>query len=98
MSLEHCHAAMTYVISRAAWVSVMPYLMAGSRVDGPNIFRNSKVQNAVHQQRGRLDGCDLVCLEGPCERKILHVLRCDLSERAVTLAGIIAVIAGPTVG
>ena len=57
-----------------------------------------KYKNAIDQQRRRLDGRALVRLESPGESEIPHVLRRDLSQRAVTSAGIIAVIRRPTVG
>ena len=98
ISLVHCHAAMTDVLSFFSGLVVMPDLVAGAGIDRPNIIRNGEVQNAIDQQRRRFDRRDLVGLEGPGQGKILNVLRRDLGERTVTSAGIVAVISRPAVG
>src|SRR5579864_6579227 len=65
ISLVHRDTAMPDVFARTPRMDVMPYLMAGPGIDGPDIFRDGKVENAIHQQRRRLDQRCLVGLEGP---------------------------------
>src|SRR5579864_4060599 len=51
IALIHRDTAMPDVFARTARMDVMPYLMAGPGIDGPYIFRDGEVENAVHQQR-----------------------------------------------
>ena len=71
---------MSDVLTRTPRVDVMPYLMAGPGIDRPDIFWNGEVENAIHQQRRRLDQRCLVGLKRPSQAKILHVLRRDLMK------------------
>ena len=98
IALLHRDTAMPDVLTRTPRVHVMPYLMAGPGIDRPDIFWNREVENAIHQQRRRLDQRSLVGLKRPSQAQILHVARCDLSQCAVSPSGIIAVVTGPTVG
>src|ERR1700757_2789818 len=98
ISLVHRDTAMPDVLTRTPRMDVMPYLMAGPRINRPDIFWNSEVQNAIHQQRRRLDQRRLVGLKGPSQAQILHIFRGDLSQSAVSSSRIIAVIPRPAVG
>src|SRR5213079_1912878 len=96
-SLVGRDAALTNVLALAGGRSVVPDLMARAGVHGPDIVGDGEVQNAVDQQRRGFEGHRAVGLKRPREREILYVLRSDLMERTVTHAGIVAVIARPTV-
>src|SRR4051812_46082086 len=76
-------------------ISVMPDLVTRAGIDSPDIVRHSEIQNAIHEQRRRLDGGRLVGLEDPGQAQPPDILRSDSREFTVAPAGVIAVIAGP---
>ena len=96
--LVHGDAALADVEALVGGVVVVPDLMAGARIDGPDVVGHGEVEDAVDQQRRGLDRRRLVGLKGPGEREVADILRRDLCERAVAAAGVVAVIAGPAVG
>ncbi len=58
----------------------MPDLMAGARVDGPDVIGHSHVKDAIDEQRRALKFVVLAGLEGPGESELLNVLRRDLRQ------------------
>ena len=96
--LVHGDAARTDVETLVGRIGVVPDLMARTRIHGPHVVGNSDVQHAVHQQRRTFDGGVLTGLESPGEAECVDILRSDLFQGGVASAGIIAVIAGPTIG
>ena len=79
-------------------IGVMPDLMAGARIHRPDVVRHGEVQDAVDQQGRGLQGRRLARLKRPGQRERPNVLRSDLGQRTMAPAGIIPVIARPTVG
>jgi hypothetical protein len=77
---------------------IVPNLVSGAGVDGPDVIGHGEEKDAVDQQGRGLDGRVLVGLEGPGETENFHVLRRDLFQRAVAAAGVVAVVEGPGVG
>ncbi len=96
-ALVHGHAAVADVFALGGAV-IVPDLVAGAGVDGPNVVGHREVEDAIDQQRRRFDSRVLMRLEHPREAEIGHVLRRDLLERGVAAAGIVAVIERPGVG
>src|SRR3984885_3671802 len=88
---------MPNVIPFAGGMAVMPDLVAGARIECPNIIRNGEVENAIDKQRRGFVLRGWPVLEGPGKRERIDVLRSDLCERAVTPAGVVAVIGRPAV-
>src|SRR5579872_1437041 len=86
------------VHSRALGMAIMPDLMSGASVDSPDILGDSEVQDSVNQQWGRFNECRLICLKGPCQRKVPDVFRSDLGESTVPTSRVVAMISRPTVG
>ncbi len=65
ISLVHRDATMPDMKPFVLRVVVMPDLVAGARIDCPDIVGNREVQNPVDQQRRRLDLRRLLGLESP---------------------------------
>ena len=59
--------AMPDVIAFVWRMSVVPDLVARTRVDSPDVVRHGEIQDAVDQQRRGLDGCFLPGLKRPRE-------------------------------
>ena len=84
---------------------VVPYLLAVSRIERPNMIRNRNVERPVHQQRRTFDCCrraapsrtDTGNFVSPLLGDLVHISGRDLGERAVSLATVIAVESSPVV-
>src|SRR5579864_6108657 len=98
ISLVHRDAAIPNVLALRGRMVVVPDLVAGACIHGPDVVRNGEVQNAIDQQRRGLDGRELLGLKGPGKAQILDVQGRNLSESTVASAGIVAMVSRPTVG
>ncbi len=96
--LVNGNAALADVVAFVGRVLVVPELMAGARVDRPDIVRHGEVQDAVDQDRRRLDAGVLSGLKGPGQAEIADVGGGDLGERAVAPSGVIPMKARPAIG
>ena len=68
-SLVHGNAAMADVSALVGRIGVMPDLMAGARIDRPDVVRHGEVQNAVDQKGRGLEGGRAAGLERPRQRQ-----------------------------
>ena len=94
----HRDATMPKVHTCVWLVRVVPDLVARTGVDSPHVVRHGEIQHAIDQQRRGLDGCILAGLKRPRQPDRCDVLGSDLGQRAVSSAGIVAVVARPGVG
>jgi len=78
-------------------IGVMPDLGARPGIDGPKVIGIETYQNAIRHNWRRLNLRGLPGLKGPSEREPTYVRWSNLSQTAVTLAGVVAMINGPTV-
>ena len=63
----HRDAAMADMEAFVGRIGVMPDLMAGAGIHGPDVVGHGEVQNAVDQKRRGLQGSFLAGLENPGE-------------------------------
>src|SRR5579875_2678957 len=84
---------------------VVPQLLACARIYGPDVIRNSEIQNAVHFERSTFHLYVSYTSQGtgigavhPLESQVVQIGRIDLSQRAEPFARVIAVIGRPTIG
>jgi hypothetical protein len=75
----------------------MPDHVTAAGIDGPDLIWDGEIENAVDEQRRRLDLSSLIGLEDPGWSEPVNVLRVDLSEGAVAAPGVVAVVARPSV-
>src|SRR2546430_8436 len=88
-----------------AWFS-RPPLFTGTRIYGPGIVGQSEIQDAVYSQGSGFDiaaakeigFCAGVSIVGPYWLQIADVSSINLFQRAVTPAGVIAIISRPRTG
>ena len=91
-------AAMADVESLIGRIGVAPQLSRRSRIEGPDVVWRRDVDDAVGQDRRRLDLLRLTGLKRPRQRQLSDVAGRDLRQPAMTLARVVAVIGGPAVG
>jgi hypothetical protein len=90
-------AAMADVEPLIRRVGVAPQLPRRSGVDRPDVVGSRDVDDAVDEDRRRLELLGLAGLERPRQRQLTNVLWRDLRQLAVALAGKIAVVSRPIV-
>src|SRR5579864_8142377 len=74
---------------------IVPNRAAGATVQRVSIICGADEQDAVDRQRRNLQPCRFRHVKYPLRAQLLYVLRSDLLQRAVSPAGIIAVIRSP---
>jgi len=84
----HSQAALPNVQALILVVMIVPVLLAGAGIYGPNIIRLSKIQDASDQQRRRLQaGASVyIGLKRPCQSQEANVSLIDLPQRAKALS------------
>src|SRR5258708_34930347 len=92
----HGDATMADVIA-FGFTLVMPDLAAEPCVDGPNMVGRSEVHDAVDDERRGFEDARRSAIN-PGESERIDVAGVDLIESAVTTAGVVAVVGGPSVG
>jgi|SRR5579864_2504753 hypothetical protein len=84
----HSQAALPNVETFILAVLIVPVLLAGAGIYGPNIIRLGKVQSAAHQQRSRFQARASVNvgLKSPRESQETYVGLIDLAQTAEALS------------
>ncbi len=94
----HGDAAVADMEALVFRIDVMPELMSGAGIDGPDVVGDGEIQDAIDQQGRGFDGAALIGLENPGERELTDIFGSDLGELAMALAGIVAVVGRPGIG
>src|SRR5882724_12260334 len=92
----HGDATMADVIA-FGFTLIVPDLATEFRVDGPNMVGRSEIHDAVDDERRGFENVSWSAIN-PGESERTDVAGVDLIERAVTAAGVVAVVGGPSVG
>src|SRR5437879_264546 len=92
----HGYATMADVIAFGLAL-VVPDLAAEFRVDGPNVIGRSEIHDAVDDERRGFEDARWSAIN-PGEGERVDVAGVDLIERAVSAAGVVAVVGGPGIG